>query len=106
MPAMQNSKSDCHKYIFHEAENYHEFIAFESTRRIVETYMSMTEEITIKTIAGELPTPPIRVLIDLTRSGMFPLQMLYALYKKFLDKYPNAPVGRIAYVTKDAARDT
>jgi hypothetical protein len=105
MPAMKPIKSECHEYLYHEAENYHEFIAYESTRRIVETYMALTEEMTIKTLAGELPEPPIRVLIDVTRSGMFPLQMLYALYKKFLEKYPDAPGGRVAYLAKDAGQD-
>src|SRR5688572_1303961 len=85
MPVMKSIQNECHEYLYHEVENYHEFIAFESTRRSVETYMALTEELTLKTMAGELPEPPVRVLIDLTRSGMLPLQMLYALYKKFLD---------------------
>jgi hypothetical protein len=105
MAVMTNVKSKHHEYIFHEIEGYHEFIALESTRRIVEIYMELTEELTIKTLSGELPEPPIRVLIDFTPSGMFPLRMLFSLYKKFLEKYPNAPYGRIAYVTKDASTD-
>jgi len=105
MLGIQHIKSECHEYLYHETENYHEFIAFESTRRTIETYIALTEEVTLKVIAGELPAPPVRVLIDLTRSGMLPLQMLYAIYKKFLDKYPNAPVGRIAYLTRDTGRD-
>jgi hypothetical protein len=43
--------------------------------------------------------------IDFTQSGMFPLQMLYALYKKFLEKYPNALYGRIAYITNNVGQD-
>jgi hypothetical protein len=105
MLAIQHSKSECHEYLYHEAENYHEFIAFESTRRVIEVYMALTEELTIKMMVGELPESPIRVLIDLTHSGMLPLQMLYVVYKKYLDKYPNAPVGRIAYLTRETGRD-
>ncbi len=85
------------KYIHHKQNDIHEFIPFDSTRKVVEQYFLILDKILEEAINDEKS----RVLIiwNLENAEMFPLNLQNSYFQMLVKKYSTLPPGHLAYLT-------
>ena len=78
-------------YYYHEAQDIHEYVFYESSRRSVDAYINHLDSLIQHAIAIENVQPESRVLYDLRHSGQQPVMYLSARIKELMDKYNHLP---------------
>lgn len=76
----------------------HHFKIQEKTRRAVDHYVDYMYKIAKEFLEANLEAPTLRIMIDITDSGMFPLRYLYDRMREFLRKNAHIPPAYIAYI--------
>ncbi len=85
------------KYIYHEQNDIHEFIPFDSTRKVVDQYFLMLDKIIGDAIRDGKSS--VLIMWNLENTEIFPLNLQNSYLQMLVEKYPTLPPGHLAYLT-------
>lgn len=62
------------QYCYHTDQDYHEVIFRQASRRVVDAYLQQMQAMTARVQSGELNNRYMRILLDFSPKGMFPIR--------------------------------
>jgi len=83
-------------YNFMEAQEIHEFIFAESSRKAMDQYIAYIYEIYDERLKGK---PKMRIILDIHKSGMLPVKYASAIMEKTFKELAPFPKPFVAYLS-------
>ena len=88
------------KYTF--TEPIHTFTFHANTRQAADEYMTLAEQAIVQWIEAGKTDDPFCILLDISKSGLFPLKYTINRSSSLLDAHEVLPQRYIAYLTDNA----
>ncbi len=90
------------QYIHHATENIHEFVFYEPGSAAVDVYLNTLRGL-FTTWLAQPDRPLLRILYDVTRSGMFDMDYAIEHFGRLKAEFAESPTPRLAYLFADTA---
>lgn len=91
------------QHIHHSDSDIHEFVFYEPGPAAVDIYLSTLRDLFTAWLASPDRPQPLRILYDVTRSGMFDMDYAIEHFGRLKAQFPVSPTPRLAYLFADPA---